>query len=109
MTSNFGIAIHRDSDNVHLKLIGDFDGASAFTLLKTLKRNCRKASKVFIHCDCLKEIHPFGVAVFHHNLDVLKGQDIQLIFTEENASILVPEGNIGSTKIVSKEALSNAG
>ena len=109
MTSNFGIAIHRDSDNVHLKLIGDFDGASAFTLLKTLKRNCRKASKVFIHCDCLKEIHPFGVAVFHHNLDALKGQSIRMVFTGENASLLTPERRYCFECKLNKEALSNAG
>jgi ABC-type transporter Mla MlaB component len=94
MTSDFRISIHRDSDNLYLKLIGDFDGASAFKLLNTLKRNCRKASQVFIHCSCLQEIHPFGVAVFHHNLDALKGEAIQLIFTGENASLLEPESNI---------------
>jgi ABC-type transporter Mla MlaB component len=104
MASNFDISIHRNSENLHLKLTGDFDGASAFKLLNILKRNCRKASKVFIHCSCLKEIHPFGVAVFHVNLDALKGEAIQLIFTGENASLLAPEGNICFKNNSSKEA-----
>ena len=90
MTSNFVITSYRDSDILHLKLIGDFDGASAFELLNKLKRVCPKASKVFIHCNWLKEIYPFGVAVFHNNLYGLKGQSKKLVFTGKNASQLTP-------------------
>jgi len=90
MKSNFVITSYRESDILHLKLMGDFDGASAFELLNTLKRNGRMASKVFIHCSCLKEIYPFGVSVFHNNLDMLNGQSKKLVFTGENASQLAP-------------------
>ena len=90
MKSNFGITSYRDSDILHLKLIGDFDGASAFELLNTLKCNCPWTSKVFIHCSRLKEIHPFGISVFQNNLDVLKGQSKKLVFTGENAALLAP-------------------
>ena len=91
MKSNFGITSYKDSDVLHLKLIGDFDGASAFELLNTLKQNCRKVSKVFIHCSYLKDIHPFGVAVFHNNLDELRGQSKKLVFTGDNAALLAPD------------------
>ena len=90
MTSNFRITSYRDSDILQLKLMGVFDGASAFELLNTLNRNCRKASKVFIHCSCLKEICPFGVSVFHNNLDILKRQSKELVFIGENATPLTP-------------------
>jgi anti-anti-sigma regulatory factor len=109
MASNFDISIHRNSENLHLKLIGDFDGASAFKLLNILKRNCRKASKVFIHCGCLEEIYPFGVAVFHNNLDALKGQSIQMVFTGENASLLAPESRYCVECKLNKDSFSIAG
>ena len=108
MTSNFDISIHRNSENLHLKLIGDFDGASAYKLLNILKQNCRKASKVFIHCGCLQEINPFGVAVFHNNLDALKRQSIEMVFTGENASLVVPESKYCLECKLNKENLSNA-
>lgn len=90
MKSNFGITSYRDSDILHLKLLGDFDGASAFELLNKLKRVCPKASKVFIHCGWLKEIYPFGIAIFHNNFDILKGQYKKLVFTGDNAALIVP-------------------
>ena len=33
MAANFRILVHRNSDNLHLRPIGDFDGASAFELV----------------------------------------------------------------------------
>ena len=90
MTSNFKISSYKDSDILHLKLMGNFDGASAFELLNTLKRNCPKPSKVFIHTSCLNEIYPFGIAVFQNNLDGLKGQSKKFVFTGENAALLAP-------------------
>ena len=94
MTSNFRIALYRDSDILHVKLIGDFDASSAFELLNTLTRDAPKTSKVFIHCSSLNEIYPFGVAVFHNNLDEIKEHSKKIVFTGENASQLAP--NTGS-------------
>ena len=108
MTSNFVISSYKDSDVLHLKLTGDFDGASAFELLNTLKQNCRKVSKVFIHCSYLKEIHPFGVAVFHNNLDSLKGQTKKLAFTGENAALMAPNAKYCIECQRNNEVLSHA-
>ena len=91
MAARFRISTHRNSENLHLKLIGDFDGTSAHELLSVLKRYCNSISRVFIHTSCLRDIHPFGRNVFHDNLDVLNGQSITLVFTGENASKLAPE------------------
>ncbi len=81
MAKNFKISVRRNSEDLHLKLVGDFDGISAYELLSVLKRNSNPNSKVFIHTSALREVHPFGVNVFHKNLSVLKGKSIQLIFT----------------------------
>jgi hypothetical protein len=92
MAADFRILIHRNSDNLHLKLMGDFDGTSAHEVLNALKKNCRGASKVFIHTSCLKHIHPFGRNVFHNNLDILNRQPFLLAFTGRNSRMLAPEG-----------------
>ena len=91
MATNFGIFVHRNSENLHLRLMGDFDGISAHELLGVLKRHSHRVSKVFIHTSCLRDIHPFGLWVFHNRLDALKGRSIEFVFTGENASQLAPE------------------
>ena len=91
MATNFRISVHRNSENLHLKLMGDFDGISAHELLELLKRYSNRTLKVFIHTSCLGNIHHFGLNVFHNHLDVLKGKSLELVFTGENASQLTPE------------------
>jgi anti-anti-sigma regulatory factor len=91
MATNFKISIHRNSENLHLKLTGDFDGISAHELLDILKRYSNRTSRVFIHTSCLANIHPFGLNVFHNHLDVLKKKSLELVFTGDNASELAPE------------------
>jgi hypothetical protein len=91
MATNFRIFVHRNSENLHLRLMGDFDGISAHELLGNLKRYSHRTSKVFIHTNCLGDIHPFGLNVFHNHLDVLKGTSLKLVFTGEHASQLAPE------------------
>jgi len=91
MARKFGISVHRNDQNIHLKLVGDFDGISAHELLRVLKRYCRRSSRVFIHTSCLRSIHPFGQNVFHTHLALLKGQSVELVFTGENASELAPQ------------------
>jgi len=91
MAINFRISVHRNSENLHLTLLGDFDGISAHELLGNLKRYSHRTSKAFIHTSCLGDIHPFGLNVFHNHLDVLKGKSLELVFTGKHASQLAPE------------------
>ena len=91
MAKNFKISTHRNDENLHLKLIGDFDGTSAFELLNVLKGKSDRTSRVFIHTSGLRNIYPFALNVFHNNLNVLKGKCVELVFTGENACRLAPE------------------
>ena len=91
MATNFEVFVHRNSENLHIKLMGDFDGISAHELLDILRRYSNSTSRVFIHTSCLKDIRPFGLNVFQGNLDVLKGKSLKLVFTGENASQLAPQ------------------
>lgn len=88
---SYGISVRRNREALHLELGGDFDGLSGYELLSVLKGNCNPNSKVFIHTGALREVHPFGVNVFHKNLSVLKGKSIQLTFSGENANKIEPE------------------
>ena len=94
MAARFRISIHRNSENLHLKLMGDFDGTSAHELLNVLKRYSTRTARIFIHTSGLRNIHPFGLNVFHDNLSLLQGQSIALVFTGEHASQLAPEKTI---------------
>jgi len=90
MASNFRIFVHCSSESVHLKLAGDFDGASAFELLDMVKKNGPGLRRVFIHTSSLKSIHPFGLHVLENNLSDLKGSSFQLLFTGEYAQQIAP-------------------
>jgi len=103
MTPNFKICTHRNEETLHLKLMGDFDGASAHELLNVLKRCGNYTSRVFIHTSCLRNIYAFGLRVFHGNFHFLKGKSIELVFTGEHASWLAPEGSVLSELIISGE------
>jgi hypothetical protein len=95
MTTNFRILPHRNSENLHLKLMGDFDGNAAHELLKVIWKNAGRTSRVFIHTSCLTEIHPFGLTVLRDNLSFLKGLSLTLVFTGDHAGRLTPEKPVG--------------
>lgn len=93
MARNFRISTHRNSDSIHLNLLGDFDGSSAYELVELLRKKCHGISKVFIHTNALKEIHPFGRNVFLSNLDSLSDNCGNMLFTGEHAEELAPKGS----------------
>ena len=88
MALNFKMAIHRNSNNVHLKLFGDFDGASACELINALERNCKGGDQIFIHTACLRNIAIFGASLFQKNLGPIRRKHIKLVFTGDNAAKL---------------------
>jgi len=68
MASNFRIAVHRNSNSLDLKLMGDFDGTSASELLNVLEEKCNSVDRVLINTSGLKEIYPFGQDTFQNSL-----------------------------------------
>lgn len=93
MARNFAISIHRNGESVHLKLIGDFDGSTAYDLLHALKKYGHGASRIFVHTCSLRSIHPFGLSVFHDNLKLLGNRSLELVFTGDNGPRFVPENH----------------
>jgi hypothetical protein len=91
MATNFRVFVHRNSENVHLRLTGDFDGTSAYELLDVMERNSFRASRIFIHTESLKKIEPFGKDLFRDRLNALDPGSLQLLFTGSHASQLALE------------------
>jgi hypothetical protein len=84
MASNFQILSYKTKDSLHLKLNGDFDGNSAYELINALREHGDEFFQIFIDTNNLKNIHPFGRAVFQKNLSILNKKLSNLIFIGEN-------------------------
>ena len=93
MASNFSIYCHQNKDNLHLELMGDFDGTSAYELINILKKYRGIAQRVFIHTCFLSSVHSFGLDVFQKNCTIKKLSRV-MIFTGEYGNKLAPHGSI---------------
>lgn len=94
MASKFKISSHQNGDNLHLMLIGDFDGSSAWELINVLKKITNDVFKVIIHTNSLKCIYSFDRDTFRRNLSDMNSRSFNLLFTGENASEIAPEKNL---------------
>jgi len=86
MATNFHIFSFETRDSLHLKLEGDFDGNSAYELLKTLKNLGGRFYQIFIDTNDLKSVHPFGREVFQKKLGIFKQKFNHLIFLGGNGN-----------------------
>jgi anti-anti-sigma regulatory factor len=85
MASNFRISVHRSNTCLYLSLSGDFDGSSAYQLLRVLKNHGKGVSKIFVHTSSLREVSSFGQNTFLNNLDILALEPVSIIFTGDRA------------------------
>ena len=92
MAPNFKIFSHQNSDNLHLKLMGDFDGSSAYELINTLEKYHGNGGRVFIHTCALSSVHPFALDVFQKNGSIKKLSQ-SLTFTGEYGATIAPQGS----------------
>jgi anti-anti-sigma regulatory factor len=91
MAANFRIHQVRNSDSLHLKLMGDFDGTSAYELMHTLDACKDEKKNIFIHTSSLQSIYDFGVEVFQKNCD--SGRKLKIIVTGQHATEIAPKGS----------------
>ena len=100
MANNFKINIQRTTDNLYIRLMGDFDGSSAFELFNALKDNLNSAKCIQIDTHKLTAVYPFGREVFYYNLSKIKNQRIRIRFVGPDALHIAPTefvNNEGST------------
>jgi hypothetical protein len=84
MASNFRILSHQKRNNLHLKLTGDFDGSSAYELIRFLEEKSSCVFRIFIHTRNLKTVYPFGREVFQNNLSAISRHSHKLVFVGDN-------------------------
>jgi hypothetical protein len=84
MAHNFKISTHQSIDNLHINLLGDFDGSSAYELLNLLKGNLNSAKYIRIDTNNLKKICPFGREVFNRNFSKLRDHRVRIEFVGSN-------------------------
>lgn len=92
MASNFKIYCHLNSENLHLKLMGDFDGSSAHELINTLAKYNGNTRRIFIHTCALSSVHPFGLNVFQKSNSIKKLSN-NLTFTGEYGETIALQGS----------------
>jgi hypothetical protein len=90
MASNFEINVDKISDGFGLELEGDFDATSAYELIYAIKKLPNDILRISIHTDGLKNISPFGLAVFHRNMSPFAGHSKKIVFTGNKASSIFP-------------------
>lgn len=92
MASNFKILRYRNSDNLHLQLVGDFDGTAALELAHLLETEANSGvGKIYIHTCNLSTMLPFGQHVFLKNCRLSNGIPLQkLIFTGDFSQQIAP-------------------
>ena len=90
MAQNFKISTHRTIDNLYIRLVGDFDGSSAFELLNALWENVNNTKFILIDTYNLKKVHPFGREVFYYNFLKMKKQRIRIRFVGPKILYLAP-------------------
>ena len=93
MASNFRIYCYQNRDNLHLELVGDFDGSSAYELINTLKKYRGIVGRVFIHTCFLSSVNSFGLDVFQKSCTIKKLSRI-LTFTGEYGNKFATQGSI---------------
>ena len=95
MALNFRIFTRKSNGNLKLKLMGDFDGSSAFELINVLKKHCGKVGQVVINTGGLSSIHPFGLGVFQKNCSI-SNLPRRLTFTGKYGDAITPQGSNSS-------------
>ncbi len=93
MDKNFEIFVYSNSDNLHLKLKGNFDGSSASELINVLEEKSTNVSKVYVHTSNLEEILPSGIDVFHKDINHTKNFSEKIMFTGKNAYFIAFDRN----------------
>lgn len=91
MAANFSIVRHPNSDNLHLRLTGDFDGSSAMQLVHAINDNVDQYRKIFIHTWGLTSFESFGRSVFIKNGASGGSRGPTLVFTGAYAQHLSSE------------------
>ena len=81
MPNSFQVdVIHQDSSRMYLRLRGEFDGSSAYQLLRMINDERNSFRKITLDTSALRNIHPFGLDLFLSNIKRLQNQGVEVVF-----------------------------
>lgn len=81
MAGTFQIHHYRNSDNLHLSLMGVFDEEAAHSLMGVLNDNRPLVRKIFVHTAALDQVLDSGADLFRSGLSSLDQPGAEIIFT----------------------------
>jgi len=93
MSSNFNIFMYSNHEKVHFRLMGEFDGSSAWQLIHMIKQRGTGLRKLIIHTSGLSSYQAFGGEVFQKESDNFKDLCDDFIFTGEYGDKLMFPGS----------------
>jgi hypothetical protein len=93
MEAKFRILIHRNSESLHLKLLGDFDGGSARQLINIITNYRFKVGRIFVHTSGLNSVDPSGADLLRTKLKLDIPVSVNLVFTGEKAEAIAPDNS----------------
>jgi hypothetical protein len=95
MASDFRIVAHRNSDNLHLLLAGDFEAGAAHKLVRSIRMMGLGVHNVFVHTNEIERLDPGAHEVLRIALHGLDNRFFgNLVFTGKDASLLAPENSV---------------
>jgi hypothetical protein len=92
MASNFTMQRHRRESGLHINLIGDFDGSSAYELKHCLQKALNREKRVFVHTDRLASLPAFGREMFQKQFSTHPQTTSRVVFTGAYAQAIAPDG-----------------
>ena len=90
MAQNFRMNIQRANEKLYIRLIGDFDGSSAWELINAIRENLNNSKCIHIDTGKLQKVYPFGREIFKNKLLNVKDTRIRIQFSGPNALRIVP-------------------
>lgn len=92
MASNFTIQHRRREGGLHINLIGDFDGTSAYELKHCLQKALNREKCIIVHTDQLARLPAFGREMFQKQFSGHSRITSRVVFTGANAQAIAPDG-----------------
>ena len=99
MHESFRIKCRKSGGNLHIYPKGILDGSSACQLVNLINEKYNGKGRVFINTDQIKEMLPFGAAVFRSGMTESGLPRVSFFFKGEKAFKMAPNG----CKVIAKK------
>ena len=90
MAANFRISRRIRGSVLQIRLMGDFDGTSAYELIRAVERALGSGRRININTNGLKKIYPFGCGILGTNLKSAVQAGGKLVFSGSKADEIAP-------------------